>query len=389
MSEPAIFSVLNIYGLLTNVFSSISYTEKLLFEQVSTKCKKLIEHRLIDELICDDFDEFICVKKNQKYKTKFIPKFITDSVSEYLLRNFYCKEKQIVQFDIFQTLVNYMISKKSIIFFKRIFISSSNNRCCAGYIIHSMVMTSIITDDYRSIVNNHVLNFACENNFRCSDCIRTIYSSIEKDIIPPAFFYDKLNSGHIFDLMITAGAHGSYKMFITLYNYLTNVLKNKIYQTDMIILIICYYKNYYLTNKHQKLFIYTSLNPANLNHDKIIRWLATINGLTNLLTDFDIFKKIGQKMIKDLLLVCINNKSMLGTEFFIKYLDKLDQQILSEILLKKMPNDKLKKILIDKYDQTANIISNDDCLDIEIKISKHNQKSINMFKKYYYNLYRL
>lgn len=375
-----IFFILNIYGLFTNIFSSIHFVDKLSFKLVSSKCKKLIENRLADKILCDDYDEYnLCTNKNNRFEEKFTKiKYTQD------LKN----------------IIDKLLRKNSIICLKKFLnLNLLHSKCYILYFIQlSIIHNKSIADDYKLMIDKHIFNKFCEDKMKCSYCSYVFFSHIESDLIVTTNFYDGFTYKQIVHLMIIAGVHGSYNVFDYFYNHLVCTLGYKTYQLDMMMLLINYYKYYYINiypvDTKKKLFRYSKPNNIDKQHNKILQQFSEQNSKDSELLDENIFKKFDQSIIKNLFIICINNNSASDALIFIKYINKIDNVTLSKIFFKintkkfTYGQTKLKNILIEKFGLPPKNTLNIQELSTKIKIPKQkNHKIIKMFKNYYTDVY--
>jgi len=230
---------------------------------------------------------------------------------------------------------------------------------------------------------------------------------VENNLMISTIFDREYTYKQIINFMILSGAHGNYDAFVVFHNYLENILGYKIYRLNTIMLLVSYYKYYYAniykTDQHKKLFLYSdniqqderlySDGTSHYTSDGYDKILERFNN-----SDENIFKKFNQSVIKNLFIMSINNNSASDALFFVEHVNKMDNISLHKIFAKiklNMLGDlnktiELKNYLIKKFGSPGKIILRDYDPIINIKINTggiHNIKIINMFKKYYLNVY--
>lgn len=386
MSNPTIFTILDIYELFCHVFSSVHLVEKLLFKRVSIKCKKMIEKRLLDKLICDDFDEYTYLKKDKRFDTKFR---ITVNISNY--NN--------------ELLLDAVVKNNSIMFLKRLISDpeQEHNVCCNSYFIYlSMITNKNITDNYKLLVNKHVLNTDCDCDCDYSGkkkivyvCSKIINLCLENDFMPPDNFYNGLNSNKIFNLMVRAGCHGSYNMFTNIYNYLKT--NNYNFNQHILMVLICYYKYYYeniySNATKKKLFIETNNHKlehdTNRNYDKILKWWTKAAD-----SEKYIFNNVKQETIENIFMLCVGNDEYTSAEYFLKYINNVSSRMIKKVF-SNMNHDGttinlFKNVLIKKYGDLSiqNVFTS---VETELKLCRYSMPSYydddHFFLKFYSDIY--
>lgn len=283
--------ILNIFDLFNYIFSFTDLVNKLEFRLVSRKCRTLIDNRLRNKFLCDDLDEFIFYVKDDSLIKKFIGNEI---FNKYLLsiNNSYVKFIYLSKYDTVN-IIEYLLTINSIFFLKK-FINSFQSFCLSRYICYYTLNGHYNYDRLqKKTVNKYILNEPlCENNIYCESCSQLMYLCAENNWYVPNIFFNNVTHDKIFDLMIIAGCHGSFNIFIVIYNYLKKNSDDylSIGKMHIVSTLVCYYRNYFMISlstktsekSSGKLFNHTLKNIGTKylpiltseNYDRIIKWLC-------------------------------------------------------------------------------------------------------------------
>lgn len=346
-------TIFNIFDLFNYVFTYTNLIDKIKFRSVSKKCKKWIDDRLEKKYLCDDLDEFMYCDKNNDLIRKFVSdkmlsdnpilfsksstKFITDTLRESTHN------------------IEFLLDSNSIYFLK-IYIKFSTNSCLEEYKCYCKINDRYdhrrhyygdpYVKNFKNI-NKYVLKKSfCNDRMRCDYCSDLIYLCLENDLYPPNNFFDNISISKIFDLMIVAACHGSYYMFINIYNHLEKYSPRYLLidEMHMISLLVCYYQNCFqkdlkiyrkTSNQTFKLFLHTYMNTdlyiyphkTPKNYDRIIKWLCkNIYGKKN--SNIDecisiIFKYSNQKYILSAFIDSIKTNILDDVAFFGKHIENI------------------------------------------------------------------
>lgn len=283
-------TILNIADLFNYVFAYTKLVDKLIFRLVSRKCKWWIDDRLKKKYLCDDLDEFMYYEKDVSIK-KFVNNIMLYNYPELFIRSNGLFNN--MGFD--TQIIKYLLHIKSIYFLKKYVKYSCLGMYVCYFIINNfygLVDSKKLSDNYdnsyKKNINKHTLKkSSCKDKINCIRCSKIIYLCVENDWYPPNNFFDNLPIDKIFNLMIVAGCHGSYYMFVKIYNYLNNLNYFSIDKLHMVSIIVCYYQDYY--NRYAgissrisldiKLLQYTH-NNVNIdsNFNKMTKCLQMIEG---------------------------------------------------------------------------------------------------------------
>lgn len=407
MSTDIFNKLLNVGDLFNYIFSFIDFIDKLSFRCTSVQCKKWIDQRLQNNFICDDLDEFLFFKKdNQMHKfitpdDKYLSNFINDK-----------------NYNNFQNVMKILINKRSIIYLKHICNEYERkntfdvNRCDINYFCYYWMHNLNVR--CKDLINKHlIIKSYCTNKLNCESCSNIIYLCVENDWTIPSIFFNDLSDDKIFELMIVAGCHGSYNIFVCIYNYFKNLNKCVVESTMCTILIlILRYHNMSTDTKYSKLYYqskkinenterfnkHSSINIAHLGYDKIIQgfWPSpTVDeSIINIFNNIDqkFIDKILSKIIK---MGLIDDILFYGT--YIKTTSDHNIKLLLEIKAKNIGekifgiSELIKKFIINKYGNIDLSLFLDIIYRDENKLHDPNPdiflNNLSLFKKYYDSLY--
>lgn len=405
MSANIFDTTMNIYELFSHIFSFTGLVDKLSFGSTSVKCNKWVKDRLKDKFLCDDLDEFMFHDKNNGMINKFVES--QDGILVDFVNNKYDGDVG----DILEILMD----KKSVIYLVN-YCNEYNekDRCNINNFCYNMMHNKNL--QYKNIINKFVINNFCyQNKLKCGPCLNIIYLCVENDWLPPNNFFYDLPDDKLFELMIVAGCHGSFNMFVLICNYFVKNQDKNNYVSEsslhMISILVLYYKNYYQNtsrNGFTKLYFwtrknsniwsgeYSSLDEAHCGYNKIIQWFAHKFNLDESLNigTCNIFDSCNKNFINKIFSRAIKTGSVDEILFYGDHIEMTTNKnikLLLEIKIKKIDpkiSKLIKKIITNKYGS----IQLDSFLEIIFDDVNYNKLSVedpDIFSKnlYLYNKY--
>lgn len=366
-----LLNVFNIYEIFIHIFSYTSLSDKLSFGSASVQCKKWIDQRLSDKILCDDFDEQIIYYKPNKINCKSLIKFFRCYPTLFQILNFNTFSGYTFDY-VNRILIKLLIKYGSIVILKKYI--RRNYTCRTLYIIFYSVHDQYDASVYykNAIYKLFMDRLVCKNKTKCKYCMGIIYLCLENDldlIKADLELSDNFNCQQIFDMMIIAAAHGSPDIFTYLYEYLeTEADKYFTSQlvTNVILILTCYYENY----TGQKIYKETRKNPtckrSYLNYKRDSQDYTDIyDYLTPDVRDDEIFfnaivNRFDQKFIDDMVRTMIIFDDIDGANFFEEAITEVSDQII-KLLISKYSSfrdidikNMLDKLLIKKYGKLTN-----------------------------------
>lgn len=397
VTYPKINSFFEIYELFINIFSYTNLIDKIRFRLVSKQCRVLMNSRLEDPKLCDDIDEFVFCKKDNMFREKFIDKNIFGNKLSDLLIGWYTPNDKIFE---------HLLKNESVFVLNKII---RRNICSYQYVCYRMINTlKNISDTYKNNINNYIFNGTCMNKKKCSLCSKLIYLCLENDWFVPNNFFNGLLDVEIFDMMVVAGCHGNFNMFVTIYNHLMIYANyfNSNSKMNTVMVLICYYRIFCLEqSSNDKLFRYSKLNnlPIKINNigfDKIIMWYHSLRCSSKWIlpckhnSDLnidkcisEIFEECNLTCIQDVFYDAILNEKIDIVNFWEKYVNDVSDKIIILLLNKcqdKIFKDLSKKIIMKKYGDISMLSFVEIIADADhIKLTECEI----IFYKYYLSLY--
>lgn len=364
-------NIFNIYEIFVHIFSYTDLTDKLIFRSVSIQCKRWVDFRLSDQPFYDDLDEQIIYRSNTISKSSRLYNILNPD--EQIIYRLNTIPKLSNLYDILNPIrlldektIKKLIKHESVIILKKyinpdrlFYLDSggvySTDKCKIMYVVFYLINNQNVSPNiYKNKIYKLVMNRStCINKTSCGSCTKIIYLCLENDLAIWDNFFDGFTTDEIFRMMIIAIAHGSFNIFIIMYNRLNVTLLQK----NIISILACYDKQYYYfclrKRKHDNLKLYQeSHNNQNINferyvrgykksldgYDYIIKYLATGDPCTETEIDICISKILNnfdQKFINNIVYCMVDDDDMYEAIYFSKYIVEVSDKIINILIMKK------------------------------------------------------